>query len=66
MHYTHIFNFTYPLRCLRVPPRVRVPQAEYHCSIGSNKIMFRVFKLFKKIIDVNISDALHTDNGDES
>jgi hypothetical protein len=26
------FNFTYPLRCLRVPPGVRVPQVEYHCS----------------------------------
>jgi hypothetical protein len=26
----HIFfNFTYPLRCLRVPPGVRVPQVEY-------------------------------------
>jgi hypothetical protein len=26
------FNFTYPLRCLRVPPGVRVPQVEYHWS----------------------------------
>jgi hypothetical protein len=24
-------NFTYPLRCLHVPPGVRVPQVEYHC-----------------------------------
>jgi hypothetical protein len=26
------FNFTYPLRCLRVSPGVRVPQVEYHWS----------------------------------
>jgi hypothetical protein len=24
----------YPLRCLRVPPGVRIPQVEYHCSRG--------------------------------
>jgi hypothetical protein len=24
------FNVTYPLRCLRIPPGVRVPQVEYH------------------------------------
>jgi hypothetical protein len=28
----YFFNFTYPLRCLRVPPEVRVPQVEFHCS----------------------------------
>jgi hypothetical protein len=28
------FKFTYPLRCLRVPPGVRVPQVEYHCFRG--------------------------------
>jgi hypothetical protein len=28
-----IFNFTYPLKCLRGPPGVRVPQVEYHCYI---------------------------------
>jgi hypothetical protein len=27
-----ILNFTYPLRCLRVPPGVPVPPVEYHCS----------------------------------
>jgi hypothetical protein len=27
-----ILNFTYPLRCLRVPLGVRVPPVEYHCS----------------------------------
>jgi hypothetical protein len=27
-----ISNFTYPLRCLRVPPGVSVPPVEYHCS----------------------------------
>jgi hypothetical protein len=26
----YFFNFTYPLRCLRVPPGVHVPQVEYH------------------------------------
>jgi hypothetical protein len=26
-------DFTYPLRCLRVPLRARVPQVEYHCSV---------------------------------
>jgi hypothetical protein len=25
-----ILNFTYPLRCLRVPPGVCVPPVEYH------------------------------------
>jgi hypothetical protein len=25
------FNVTYPLRYIRVPPGVRVPQVEYHC-----------------------------------
>jgi hypothetical protein len=28
-----ILNFTYPLRCVRVPPGVRVPPVEYHCPI---------------------------------
>jgi hypothetical protein len=28
--YTLILNFTYPLRCLRVPLGVRVPPFEYH------------------------------------
>jgi hypothetical protein len=28
--YMPILNFTYPLRCLRVPPGVRVPPLEYH------------------------------------
>jgi hypothetical protein len=27
----YFFNFAYPLRCLHVPPGVRVPQVEYHC-----------------------------------
>jgi hypothetical protein len=27
-----ILNFTYPLRCLRVPLGVRVPPVQYHCS----------------------------------
>jgi hypothetical protein len=27
-----ILNFTYPLRCLRVPLGVRVPPVEYHWS----------------------------------
>jgi hypothetical protein len=31
------FNFTYPLRCLRVPPGVRVPQVEYHWCIGPRR-----------------------------
>jgi hypothetical protein len=31
---TYFFNFAYPLRCLRVPPGVRVPQVEYHCYNG--------------------------------
>jgi hypothetical protein len=26
-----ILNFTYPLRCLRVPAGVRVPPVEHHC-----------------------------------
>jgi hypothetical protein len=26
-----ILNFTYPLRCRRVPLGVRVPPVEYHC-----------------------------------
>jgi hypothetical protein len=26
------FNLTYPVRCLRVPPRVRIPRAEDHRS----------------------------------
>jgi hypothetical protein len=26
------FFFTYPVRCFRVPPWIRVPQAENHCS----------------------------------
>jgi hypothetical protein len=30
--YMLILNFTYPLRCLRVPPGVRVPPVEYHWS----------------------------------
>jgi hypothetical protein len=25
------FNYTHPLRCLLVPPGVRVPPVEYHC-----------------------------------
>jgi len=29
--YMLILNFTYPLRCLRVPLGVRVPPVEYHC-----------------------------------
>jgi hypothetical protein len=28
----YFFNFTYPLKCFRVPPGVPVPQVEYHCS----------------------------------
>jgi hypothetical protein len=30
-----ILNFTYPLRCLRVPLGVRVPPVEYHWARGS-------------------------------
>jgi hypothetical protein len=30
--YMLILNFTYPLRCLHVPPGVRVPPVEYHWS----------------------------------
>jgi hypothetical protein len=26
-----ILNFTYPLRCRRIPLGVRVPPVEYHC-----------------------------------
>jgi hypothetical protein len=26
-----LFNFTYPVRCFRLPLGVRVPQVEYHC-----------------------------------
>jgi hypothetical protein len=33
-----IFNFTYPLRCLRVPPGVRLPQVEYHWHRGQKEI----------------------------
>jgi hypothetical protein len=33
IHIIHFFNFTNPLRCLRVPPGVRVPHVEYHCRI---------------------------------
>ena len=33
--YIYFFNFTYPLRCLRVPPGVRLPQVEYHCFTPS-------------------------------
>jgi hypothetical protein len=29
-----ILNFTYPLRCRRVPLGVSVPPVEYHCSSG--------------------------------
>jgi hypothetical protein len=29
-----ILNFTYPLRCLRVPLGVSVPPVEYHWSSG--------------------------------
>jgi hypothetical protein len=29
------FLFYVPLRCLRVPPGVRIPQVEYHCSLPS-------------------------------
>jgi hypothetical protein len=32
--YMLILIFTYPLRCLRLPPGVRVPPVEYHWSIG--------------------------------
>jgi hypothetical protein len=28
----------YPLRCLCIPPGVRVPQVEYHCSIDFSHI----------------------------
>jgi hypothetical protein len=30
--YMLILNFTYPLRCLRIPPGVHVPPVEYHWS----------------------------------
>jgi hypothetical protein len=33
MIYVFFFNFEYPLRCLHVPPGVRVPQVEYQCFI---------------------------------
>ncbi|KDR16462.1 Synaptic vesicle membrane protein VAT-1-like protein-like, partial [Zootermopsis nevadensis] len=32
VYHNFFLNFTYPLRCLRVPPGVRVPQVEYHWS----------------------------------
>jgi hypothetical protein len=33
LYYYYIyFKLTSPLRCLRVPPEVRVPQVEYHWS----------------------------------
>jgi hypothetical protein len=36
--YMLILNFTYPLRCLRVPLGVRVPPVEYHCSSGYHRM----------------------------
>jgi hypothetical protein len=29
-YYNFFLNFTYPLKCFRVLPGVRVPQVEYH------------------------------------
>lgn len=32
-------NFTHPVRYFPVPPRIRIPQVEYHCSfIFSNRL----------------------------
>jgi hypothetical protein len=38
-----ILNFTCPLRCLRVPPGVRVPPVEYHWSKGYKVKVIRCF-----------------------
>jgi hypothetical protein len=41
--YIYILDFMYPLRCLRVPPGERVPQVEYHWSIGPKHVVFVAF-----------------------
>jgi hypothetical protein len=44
--YMLILNFTYPLRCLRVPLGVRVPPVEYHWYriwVSENRVLRRIF-----------------------
>jgi hypothetical protein len=43
--YMLTLNFTYPLRCLRVPPGVRVPPVEYHCN---RRPMLLTYKRIRK------------------
>jgi hypothetical protein len=38
MHIDYFFNFTSPLRCLRVPPGVRVRQVKYHWTSEPNQL----------------------------
>jgi hypothetical protein len=66
--YIYFFNFTNPLRCLRVPPGVRVPEVEYHWAsvyrgyilccrfdaLGCNATIYVFVKILKLKI-VNIS-----------
>jgi hypothetical protein len=46
-------NFTYPLRCLREPPGVSVPQVEYHCSRPSSLLVSEHAHVFILIITTN-------------
>jgi hypothetical protein len=55
MYYYYIviilfFNFSYPLRCLRVPPRVRVPQVEYQW-IRARPLPFKSLSTLKALLN---------------
>jgi hypothetical protein len=44
----------YPLRCFRIPPGVRVPQVEYHCSR-------RVFLKLRQLLPTTWAIGAHAD-----
>jgi hypothetical protein len=66
--YMLILNFTYPLRCLRIPPGVRVPPVEYHWSKRfkeswhveiTNEEYTHHFFVIKNIVHISFHKAKH-------
>jgi hypothetical protein len=61
MKWYYFFYFTYPLRYLRVPPGVRVPQVEYHWCRGfmQNRVL-RVSVNVMTCLQLATGLSLHT------